>query len=43
MGHECVNEIIVDRLLTLLEIPHLDYELIKGNLYRKGQVRKLLW
>ena len=29
-GHECVNEIIVDRLLDLLHIPHLHYELIHG-------------
>ena len=28
VGHECVNEIIVDRLLTLLRIPHLEYQLI---------------
>lgn len=28
IGHECVNEIIVDRLLTLLGIPHLEYQLI---------------
>lgn len=27
-GHECVNEIIVDRLLTLLRIEHLSYQLI---------------
>lgn len=27
-GHECVNELIVDRLLTLLGIDHLHYQLI---------------
>ena len=27
-GHECVNEIIVDRLLTVLGIEHLSYQLI---------------
>ena len=27
-GHECVNELIVSRLLDLLEIPHVDYQLI---------------
>ena len=27
-GHECINEIIVDRLLTLLHIEHLSYQLI---------------
>lgn len=31
VGHECVNEIIVDRLLTILGIPHLDYRLIHAN------------
>lgn len=25
VGHECINEIIVDRLLTVLGIDHLDY------------------
>ena len=29
-GHECVNELIVDRLLTLLGIEHLHYQLIKA-------------
>ncbi len=28
VGHECVNEIIADRLLTVLGIPHLAYQLI---------------
>ncbi len=28
IGHECVNEIIVQRLLRFLEIDHLDYKLI---------------
>ena len=28
VGHECINEIIVDRLLTLLGIEHLSYQLI---------------
>lgn len=27
VGHECVNEIIVDRLLTMLKIDHLNYTL----------------
>lgn len=31
IGHESVNEIIVDRLLTILGIPHLDYRLIHAN------------
>lgn len=31
VGHECVNEIIVDRLLDLLGIPHLHYQLIHAD------------
>ena len=31
-GHECVNEIIVDRLLTILGIAHLSYELIHAKI-----------
>ena len=27
-GHECVNEIVAQRLLTLMNIPHLEYRLI---------------
>ena len=30
VGHECVNEIIVDRLLEVLGVPHLSYELINA-------------
>ena len=26
VGHECINELVADRLLTLLDIPHLHYE-----------------
>ena len=32
IGHECVNEIIVDRLLTILGIEHLSYELIHARI-----------
>jgi hypothetical protein len=32
IGHECVNEIIVDRLLDLLGIAHLRYQLIHGDI-----------
>lgn len=32
VGHECVNEIIVDRLLTLLGIEHLHYQLIHAQI-----------
>lgn len=31
IGHECVNEIIVDRLLTILGIEHLSYQLIHAR------------
>ena len=32
VGHECVNEIIVDRLLTILGINHLPYQLIHAKI-----------
>ena len=32
VGHECVNELIVDRLLTLLGIEHLHYRLIHADI-----------
>lgn len=32
VGHECINEIIVDRLLTVLGIEHLSYQLIHANI-----------
>ena len=32
VGHECVNEIIVDRLLTVLGIDHLNYYLINSDI-----------
>lgn len=32
VGHECVNELIADRLLTLLNIPHLGYRLIHADI-----------
>ncbi len=31
IGHECVNEIIVDRLLSVLGIEHLSYQLIHAR------------
>ncbi len=31
-GHECVNELIVSRLLEVLGIPHLYYQLIYASL-----------
>lgn len=32
IGHESVNELIVDRLLTILGISHLSYQLIHGDI-----------
>jgi hypothetical protein len=37
VGHECVNEIIVDRLLDVLGIPHLHYSLIHADILVSGQ------
>ena len=31
IGHDCVNELIVDRLLTLLGVEHLHYQLIHAD------------
>lgn len=31
IGHECVNELIVDRLLTILGVEHLNYQLIHAD------------
>lgn len=38
IGHECVNEIIVDRLLTILGIEHLHYELINADIEIEGKI-----
>ena len=37
VGHESVNELIVDRLLTLLGIEHLHYQLIHADLLVDGK------
>jgi hypothetical protein len=37
IGHECVNEIIVDRLLDILGIEHLSYQLIHADILVSGQ------
>ena len=37
IGHECVNELIVDRLLTILGIPHLPYQLIRADVTVDGK------
>lgn len=36
-GHECVNELIVSRLLEILQIPHLNYQLVFAKLSIGGQ------
>lgn len=38
VGHECVNELIVSRLLNALNIPHLEYRLIHGEVLVEGKV-----
>lgn len=38
IGHESVNEIIVDRLLNLLEIEHLSYNLIYADIILDGKI-----
>ena len=38
IGHECVNELIVDRLLTILGIPHLTYQLIHADIMLEGEI-----
>ena len=37
IGHECVNELIADRLLTLLGIDHLHYQLIHADIDVQGK------
>lgn len=38
IGYECVNEIIVDRLLSILGVEHLSYELINADISVDGKV-----
>lgn len=37
IGHECINEIIADRLLTLFDIEHLHYKLIHMTISMNGE------
>ena len=39
VGHESVNELIVDRLLTLLGIEHLHYQLIHADVLIDGKIQ----
>ena len=36
VGHECVNELIVDRLLNILKVDHIHYELINAVIEIEG-------
>lgn len=36
IGHECINELIADRLLTLLGVEHLSYQLIYADILIDG-------
>lgn len=38
VGHECINEIIVDRLLSILGIEHLPYDLIYADIEINGKI-----
>lgn len=38
IGHECINEIIVDRLLTILGVEHLEYQLIHADIEIDGKI-----
>jgi len=38
IGHEFVNEIIVDRLLTILGVEHLEYQLIHADIEIDGKI-----
>ncbi|SFU87174.1 hypothetical protein [Butyrivibrio sp. INlla21] len=38
IGHECINEIIVDRLLDIFHIEHLNYELINADIEVDGRI-----
>lgn len=38
VGHECINELIVDRLLTVLGIEHLHYQLVHADILVDGEV-----
>ncbi len=41
VGHECVNELIVDRLLTILGIEHLHYQLIHADISVNGRTEEV--
>ncbi len=39
IGYECINELIVDRLLTILGIIHLPYQLIHADIMVEGKIQ----
>lgn len=41
IGHECVNELIVDRLLTILGIEHVHYQLIHADILLHDKVAEV--
>ncbi len=41
IGHECINELIVDRLLTRLGVEHLSYQLIHADVLLDGRVQEV--
>lgn len=41
IGHECVNELIVDRLLTILGVPHLSYQVIHADVIVDGKIHEV--
>ena len=40
IGHESVNELIVDRLLTILGVEHLHYQLVRADILVNGKVQE---
>ena len=41
VGHECINELIVDRLLDILGIEHLSYDLIHADIFLNGDIKEV--
>jgi len=37
VGHECINELVADRLMTELQIPHLSYDLVHARVIVREQ------
>lgn len=41
IGHECVNELVVDRLLDILGVPHLRYQLIHADVFLDEKIQEV--